>query len=160
MRNFTISPLYKQTITHAESPKRMQKLKTILASNPALSPLAHHADAQLAIQRAWNKVVPNELAEFCQVGALQNRRLTVLVANNAVAAKIKFLMPHLIAGLQAEKLAVSTLRTQLLSTHKPSKIAPQRKLPKQGSEALAQLADQLSSPLADQIRHLLANVKK
>ena len=138
----------------------MQKLKTILASNPALSPLGQQAEAQHAIQRAWAKVVPSELTEFCQAGALQNKRLTVLVANNAAAAKIKFLMPHLVAALQAEKLAVSTLRTQLLSGYAPRKAPPQRSLPKQGSQALQQLADQLSSPLAEQIRHLLANVKK
>ena len=138
----------------------MQKLKTILTNNPALSSLAQHAQAQQAIQQAWAKVVPSELNDFCQVGGLQNKRLTVLVANNAVAAKIKFLMPHLIAGLQAQKLGVSTLRTQLLSQASAGKPAPQRCIPKQGTQSLEQLAEQLSSPLGEQIRRLLAHAKK
>ncbi len=160
MRNFTISPLYKQTITQSDPLKRMQKLKSILASNPTLSPLAELTQAQLNIERAWARVVPSELADFCQVGALQNKRLTVLVANNAIAAKIKFLMPSLIISLRAENLVVSTIKIQLLSLPNTGKTSPQRSLPKQGAQALQQFAEQLDSPLADQIRHFLANAKK
>jgi hypothetical protein len=137
----------------------MQKLKSILANDPALRSLTQSAKAQQQIQQAWAKAVPAELADFCQAGALQNKRLTILVANNAVAAKIKFLMPHIVGALQAQQLPVSTLRTQLLSTNKP-RPKPQRSLPNAAATSLASFAQGQNTPLAQQIQQFLAKAKK
>lgn len=138
----------------------MQKLKNILAQHQALADLTVSAQSQLKLQQVWNQVVPSELARYCQAGALQNKRLTVLVENNAIAAKIKLLTPHLILALQAEQLAVSTLRTQLLTSQQPRQARPLRSLPPCASQSLAQLAEAGDSPLAQQIQHFLAHAKK
>jgi len=138
----------------------MQKLKFILASNPALTSLGKSADAQQQIQAVWRQIVPAELAPYAEAGALQHKRLTVLVANNAVAAKIKFLSPHLLQQLRHHQIQVSTLRTQLMHPNTPRKAPPARVLPAKAASALQEFAEQHPSELAENIQKLLRHAKK
>jgi hypothetical protein len=137
----------------------MQKLKFILASNPALTNLGKSADTQQHIQAVWRQVVPEELAAYAEAGALQHKRLTIMVSNNAVAAKIKFLTPHLLQQLRQRQLEVSTLRTQLLLPTSARKAHPTRVLPNKAAEALQQFAEQHPSELAQNIKRLLRHAK-
>ena len=64
-------------------------------------------------QKAWNDVVPEPLKSASHAGNVEHKRLTVYVENGAVAAKLKLLLPSILAKLQKQGLAISSIRVQV-----------------------------------------------
>ena len=126
-----------------------QRLKSLLNSDSELRPLLDKAQALSVLQRHFAGVVPPHFAQFSQVLSLQSGILGIAVANAAVAAKLRQLVPELIAGLQKGGCEVSGIRVKVQVSFSPSRPeSSPRKLGKAARSALNGLSQTLGdSPL-------------
>ncbi|MDW7663518.1 MAG: DciA family protein, partial [Nitrosomonadaceae bacterium] len=52
------------------------------------------------MQQIFMETAPPQLAKFCSLGQLSDGKLTVLVGNGGIAAKLKQILPSLLLSLQ------------------------------------------------------------
>ena len=94
-------------------------------------------------------VAPPHLAQSSQVLGLQSGMLSVAVANAAIAAKLRQLVPELIVMLQNRGCEVSGIRVKVqVSFNRSQPVPTPRKLGKTARDALNELSQTLDdSPL-------------
>jgi hypothetical protein len=125
-------------------------------------PLWPAARALLSIRQALDGLLPVTLRDACQVGPLKQDELTLFARSNAHAAKLRQLLPGLVAGLQSRGMKVSGIRVRvqpaegerqsLDTTQAPDKHAV---LTERAAECLTALAGSLApSPLRDAVQSL------
>jgi hypothetical protein len=126
-----------------------QQFKSLLSGDPELRPLLTKAQALLVLQRHFSDVTPANLAQSSQVLALQSGVLSVAVANAAIAAKLRQLVPEIVVMLQNSGCEVNGIRVKVqvsFSSTKPESMP--RKLDKTARRALNELSQSLKdSPL-------------
>ena len=126
-----------------------QQLKVLLSGNQELRSLLAKAQALSALQRHFMGVAPPYLAQFSQVLGLQSGMLSIEVGNATIAAKLRQLVPELVAMLQNRGCEVSGICVKVQVTVAPGQLkhAP-RKLGKSAQNALNELSQGLNdSPL-------------
>ncbi|MBI5439321.1 MAG: DUF721 domain-containing protein [Nitrosomonadales bacterium] len=107
------------------------------------------AQALSALQRHFAGVAPPHLAQSSQILGLQSGILSVSVANAAVAAKLRQLVPEFIVMLQNNGCEVSGIRVKVQVSFSSSQPESRpRKLGKAARDALNDLSQTLGdSPL-------------
>lgn len=122
----------------------MQRFNALFKENAELVTLSERANNLTASQKIWNSAVPDALRPFTRAGAVKHKRLTVYADNGAVAAKIKFLLPSLLIGLQKQGLEVTAIRIEVQVKSAPRKPGQKaRTVPAQAAANLQALATKL-----------------
>ena len=130
---------------------------------------AHQKQVEVA-QRIWLAIAPGNLIKFSHASGIKNQQLTIYSDNNAVAAKIKLLMPGLLANLKAQAstiakqqivsgnqtLEVTLIRVKVqVKSSQPITSKTIKKLSPQAAKNLDQLAKKLpGTPLGDALMRL------
>jgi hypothetical protein len=89
--------------------------KALDRSEP-LSSLLHRLQASQRCLEAIRPVLPPALAAYVQAGPIDEEGWTLLVANNAISAKLRQLQPRLMEALARQGLKVNAIR---LRVHQP-----------------------------------------
>jgi len=121
-----------------------QRFKSLLSGNQELRPLLTKVQALSALHRHFIGVAPPHLAQSSQVLGMQSGTLSVAVANAAVAAKLRQLVPELIVMLQNRGCEVSGIRVKVqVSFNRGQSVTTPRKLGKTARDALNELSQTL-----------------
>jgi len=133
-----------------------QRFKSLLSGNQELRPLLAKAQALSTLHRHFIGVAPPYLAQSSQILGLQSGTLSVAVANAALAAKLRQLVPELIVMLQNRGCEVSGIRVKVqVSFHRSQPVPAPRKLGKTARNALNGLSQTLDdSPLGLALKKL------
>jgi hypothetical protein len=125
------------------------RFKSLLSDDSELRPLLVKAQALSALQRRFSDVAPPNLAQSSQVLGLKSGILSVAVANAAIAAKLRQLVPDIVIMLRNGGCEVNGIRVKVQVSFSPSQPEPRpRKLGKAAKDALNGLSQTLGdSPL-------------
>ncbi len=127
-----------------------------LLKQPELVALnAHTKEAQVA-QNIWEKIAPENLAQFSHATAIKNQQFTILAHSNAVAAKIKLFIPSLLIQLEKQECEVTSIRVKVQVKSTPiAKPKVIKKLSLQAGSDLKILAEKLTgTPLGEALARL------
>jgi hypothetical protein len=140
----------------------LQIFNTVFKGNADLKALSQQAADLSALQKQCQEIIPTALSNQVQVGAIENKSLTLYASNGAVAAKIKLLLPSLLSQLQKQGLAITRIRvTVKVQSHAPPAKKPVRHLSQQAAENIYTLAQKLQgSPLGEALERLAQRAKK
>ncbi|MFZ2302942.1 MAG: DUF721 domain-containing protein [Gallionella sp.] len=138
-----------------------QRFKSLLSNDPELRPLLVKAQALSALQRHFSDIAPPVFAQSSQVLGLQSGVLSVSVANAALAAKLRQLVPELVVMLQNRGCEINGIRVKVqVSFNRSQPVTTPRKLGKTAMDALNGLSQTLGdSPLRLALKKL-AETKK
>ncbi len=138
----------------------MQRFNVLL-SQPELTALnTRNKETQIA-QKIWEAILPANMAQLSHASNIKNKQITVFADNNAVAAKIKLLIPSLLIKLEKQGCEVTSicLKVQVKSTPTP-KQKTLKKLSPVAASNLKRLADKLvGTTLGDALDRLAAKSK-
>lgn len=122
----------------------MQRLNSLINSNPGLKTLAAKTENVLLLQKKWAALAPPPFNSLSRPGPLNMGQMTVYTGNGAVAAKLKLLAPGLLKKLQNEGVEVTAIRVQVQVESKPrAPAAPRRGISETTRSRLAELAGKL-----------------
>lgn len=139
----------------------MQKINTLLSTQPSICSLVEQASALTALQQTWHAIAPENLLPYTQAGNVQHKRLTVYADNGAVAAKIKLLLPTLLSKLQKQGVEVTSIRVQVQVQSIASKpIRSPRVVSENGAINLIALSKQLAGSQLGEILEKIASHKR
>ncbi len=133
----------------------MQRFNALL-NQPELSALNARNLQTQAAQKIWEAIAPDNLAKFSHAASIKNQQFTVFANNNAVAAKIKLLIPSLLIQLEKQECEVTSIRVkvQVKSTPQPRQ-KTLKKLSPIAAKPLRQLGEKLSgTALGDALTRL------
>lgn len=133
----------------------MRQLNTLLRQ-PELNALTAQAKQAAKAQALWLAIAPKAIAQFSHASAIKNQQLLLFADNNAVAAKIKLLLPSLLIQLEKQGCEVTAIRVkvQVKSTPQPPKKTI-KKLSNKAAVNIQHLAEKLAgSPLGDALARL------
>ena len=133
----------------------MRQFNALLKQPELIALNAHTKDAQVA-QKIWGLIAPDNLAKFSHASSIKNKQLNLYAHNNAVAAKIKLLIPSLLIQLEKQGCEVTSIqvKVQVKSSPKPKSKTIKKLSSKAGNE-LNQLAEKLSgTALGDALARL------
>ena len=149
-------------------------INALLRDNEAIAPIHDRLQRISRLQHSFADTLPPGLKTSCRVAAAEGSTLIIAVANGAVAAKLKQMLPRLLEKFRQNKKQeqeVTAISVLVQPTYFEPEIAPRTGPPREPmpSKMLAELAESLEdSPLkrtVDQImkqreRALTANMKK
>lgn len=127
-----------------------------LLKQPELVALkAKTKEAQIA-QSIWLNVSPENLAQCSHAYRLKDKQLSVFADNNAVAAKIKLLIPSLLIKLEKQGCEVTAIRVKVQVKSTPeTPTKPVKKLSRHAATELTILAEKLTgTSLGDALARL------
>jgi hypothetical protein len=133
----------------------MRQFNALLKQPELIALNAHTKDAQVA-QKIWGLIAPDNLAKFSHASSIKNKQLNLYAHNNAVAAKIKLLIPSLLIQLEKQGCEVTSIqvKVQVKSSPQPKSKTIKKLSSKAGNE-LNQLAEKLSgAALGDALARL------
>jgi len=139
----------------------MQRFNTLL-KQPELNELNQRTLEAQTSQKIWAEIAPDGLAKHSHISSIKNKQITVYANNNAVAAKIKLLIPSLLIQLENQGYEVTAIRIKVQA--KSSPLPAPKSTKSLSSEAVSQLQkleSQLSgTTLGDSLNKLLKNANK
>ena len=108
----------------------MQRFNALL-NQPELTALNARNLQNQAAQKIWEAIAPDNLAQYSHATSIKNQQFTLYANNNAVAAKIKLLIPSLLIKLEKQECEVTAIRVkvQVKSTPQPKLKTPKRLSP-------------------------------
>ena len=90
----------------------MRQFNALLKQPELIALNAHTKDAQVA-QKIWGLIAPDNLAKFSHASSIKNKQLNLDAHNNAVAAKIKLLIPSLLIQLEKQGCEVTSIQVKV-----------------------------------------------
>ncbi len=90
-------------------------VKTALAKSAPLASLMQRLRASQQCLQAIQPLLPLALAAYVQAGPLDDEGWTLLVANNAISAKLRQLQPLMLQVLTEQGLKVTAIRIRIQS---------------------------------------------
>jgi hypothetical protein len=138
----------------------MQQFNALLKQPELIALNAHTKDAQVA-QKIWGLIAPDNLAKFSHASSIKNKQLNLYAHNNAVAAKIKLLIPSLLIQLEKQGCEVTSIQVKVQVKSSPqAKSKAIKKLSSKAGNELNQLAEKLSgTALGDALSRLATKAK-
>ena len=125
----------------------MEQFKAILRQLELNGLNTHNRQSQAA-KKIWQTIAPAELLKFTHAGSIKNHELTVLADNNAVAAKLKLLLPSLLIQLKKQECEVTAIRVKVQVKSTPqTKPKALRKLSPAAVSSLKKLSSKLSGTM-------------
>lgn len=93
--------------------KRLHSLSALITSDEHLSQLFEKAARLLAMQRALDQMTPAEMAGLCTIANIRGQTVIVHAANNAVAARLRLMLPRLLPTLRNTSKDVNGVRVEV-----------------------------------------------
>ncbi|WP_036300482.1 DciA family protein [Methylotenera sp. L2L1] len=139
----------------------MQRFNTLL-KQPELNELNQRTLESQAAQKLWAEIAPENMAQFSHISSIKNNQFTVYANNNAVAAKIKLLIPSLLIRLEKQGYEVTAIRVKVQAKSSPLPVPKSTKsLSPEAINQLHKLEVKLSgTTLGDSLAKLLKNAGK
>jgi hypothetical protein len=139
----------------------MQRFNTLL-KQPELIELNKRTLESQAAQKLWVEIAPDNMAQFSHISSIKNNQFTVYANNNAVAAKIKLLIPSLLIRLEKQGYEVTAIRVKVQAKSSPLPVPKFRKsLSTEAIHQLQKLEVKLSgTSLGESLAKLLKNASK
>ena len=132
-----------------------------LKEAPEHQELFTYIDRLTQMQQAFMEIIPPQLAEPCSVGRFSDVKLTIIVGNGAVAAKLKQVLPSLLLKFQkrgyVEITAIQITVQANYYTYCADDLSHKKpKISQAGMESLSKLATNLpTSPLKNAVKSML-----
>lgn len=122
----------------------MQRFNSLL-NKPELIALNARIQETQVVQKIWEDVAPGNLAQLSRAVSLKNQQFSIVTDNNAVAAKIKLLIPSLLIKLEKRGCEVTSIRVKVqVKSASITRSKPVRKLSNKAATSLQPLAKKLS----------------
>lgn len=125
-----------------------------------------HIERISEMQKAFIEVIPPQLIQFCSLGKFTNGKLTIIVGNGAVAAKLKQILPSLLSKfhksgyIEVTSIQI-TVQANYYICHAVNLPHEKPEISQAGTESLNILAANLPlSPLKSAITSMLKNQVK
>jgi len=135
----------------------VQRLKTLLGNEQSLRSLFKKTQTLAALQEHFVHAAPPYIGESSQVSGLIFGTLSVCVANNTVAAKLRHLAPEIVYALQDRGCEVNEIRVKVQVAYaavKPKRTP--RALTSKARNALSELSESLpDSPLKNAVEKMM-----
>ena len=134
-----------------------------LKDAPEHQELFTYVDRISEMQRAFMEIVTPQLAKPCSLGKFTDGKLTILVGNGAVAAKLKQILPSLLSKFHkmgyVEVTAIQiTVQANYYTCHAVNLPREKPEISQAGTESLNILATNLPlSPLKTAVTSMLKN---
>jgi len=93
--------------------KRLHSLSALITSDKHLSQLFEKAAQLSAMQRALDHMTPSEMAGLCTIANIRGQTVIVHAANNAVAARLRLMLPRLLPTLRNTSKDVNGVRVEV-----------------------------------------------
>jgi len=131
-----------------------------LRLTPEHQRLFSYMDELTAMQQAFSKIVPHQLAQHCTLGGFFEGNLTICAGNGAIAAKLRQTLPSLLLKFQAMGYEITAIRLAVQADYrnirKGDLSGKKISIGRAGMERLGELASGLpSSPLKTAVESLL-----
>ncbi len=131
-----------------------------LRLTPRHQRLFSYMDELTAMQQAFSKIVPHQLAQCCALGGFFEGNLTICAGNGAIAAKLRQTLPSLLLKFQAMGYEVTAIRLAVqadyLNIRRGDLSGRKMRIGRAGMEKLSELASGLPpSPLKSAVESLL-----
>jgi len=141
-----------------KAPRVARPLNDLLSSADGAGSLLFRAEQLGRLERDVRSLLPAPLAGAVRLAPPLDGALVFLVANNAVAARLRQQTPSLMEGLATHGWLIRNIRIRVsLTAPEPPKPPKEARLSRQGLVSLRDLRDQLSpSPLRDALARLVA----
>jgi len=97
------------------------KVEFYLTGSDRLQSLFNQAQALLRLQRIFAEIAPAALARSCKVASMEQKTLVLFADNGAIAAKLKQLLPSLLARFQQNGVEVTALRVEVQALQAPQR---------------------------------------
>ncbi|HEY5994432.1 MAG TPA: DUF721 domain-containing protein [Gallionellaceae bacterium] len=99
----------------------MPRLNSFFTGNPELRGLAQKAGQLAALEQLYRKAIPPALAEYSRVIGFERHTLVIGADNNAIAAKLRHLTPHVLKKVQESSVEVTgiLIKVQVSQPAKP-----------------------------------------
>lgn len=130
---------------------------------PFAAELGQRQKASNLAQKTWESIAPDNLANISKAVTIKNNQLYLVTQHNAVASKIKFLIPSLLKKLEKLDIELTGIQVKVqVKSIEPTKPKQQKILSKNAAINLNELVDSLEddSPLAKVLAKLAANAEK
>ncbi|WP_087686363.1 DciA family protein [Pandoraea sp. PE-S2R-1] len=133
-------------------------LSASLSTSDGAGSLLAAAEQLGRLERDVHALLPAPLTASVRVSPPRDGALVFLVANNALAARLRQQTPSLIEGLAKRGWLIRTIRIRVsITAPEPPKPPKEARLPRQGLVSLRDLRDLLEpSPLRDALARLVA----
>jgi hypothetical protein len=105
-----------------------KRLSTLITSDGQLLRLAEKASLLAQMQRVLEKNAPAELARTCVIANVRESTVIIHAATNAAAARIRLLLPRLLAALQQSSPHVNSARVEVQIPTSPTNGARQKRM--------------------------------
>ena len=134
-----------------------------LKDAPEHQELFTQADRISEMQEAFMEVIPPQLVQFCALGKFTDGKLTIIVGNGAIAAKLKQILPSLLSKFHAsgyvEVTSIQiTVQANYYIYHAVNLPREKPEISQAGTESLNILAANLPlSPLKTAVTSMLNN---
>lgn len=131
-----------------------------LRVTPEHQRLFSYTDELIAMQQAFVKIAPHQLAHHCVLGGFSEGNLTICANNGAIAAKLRQILPSLLLKFHAMGYEVTAIRITVQANYRNIRgrgLADKTPgIGQVGLERLKDLAEELpQSPLKTAIESLL-----
>ena len=136
----------------------VQKLNTFLHASPILESLAVKAQRLLELQKVFNQIAPQSLANYCSVASFENHTLVIFTDNSAIAAKLKQQIPTVLAKFHKWGIEVTSIRVEVQVRPRSTNVSKMKEieLSPNATHSLEALAGSLNaSPLKLAIETML-----
>jgi hypothetical protein len=135
-----------------------QRLNSFFTGNPNLRELAQKAGKLATLDRLYRQAIPPALAKTSRVIGFEQHTLTIGADNNAIAAKLRHLTPHVLKKVQESNVEVTGILIKVQVSQPVT--APHGQgahiLSETGHQQIADLAANLSdSPLKRALLRLI-----
>lgn len=136
-----------------------QPLGRYFRSTDPLSRLAEHAARLIRLQAVLARQLPPVMQEACGVANLKGEELVIHARSGAVAARLKQMLPTLLAAYAREGVLLTAIKVRVAvrDPAPPRPRPPRRSVPAEARGGLADLAGALpaDSPLALALRRFV-----
>ena len=141
-----------------KAPRVARPLTDLLSASDGAGSLLVAAEQLGRLERDVHALLPAALSGSVRLSPPREGALVFLVANNALAARLRQQTPSLIEGLAKRGWLIRTIRIRVsIATPEPQKPPKEAYLPRQGLLSLRDLRDSLEpSPLRDALARLVA----
>jgi hypothetical protein len=132
-----------------------------LLNQPEFNALSAHSKKTAAAQQLWLAIAPEQIVPYCHASSLENKQLLLRADNNAVAAKIKLLMPSLLIQLEKQGSEVTAIQVKVQVKSSPqAKVKVAKTLSKTSAASIDVLAKKLQgTPLGASLAKLASRTR-
>lgn len=132
-----------------------------LFNQPEFTALSAHSKKVAAAQQLWLAIAPAQIVPYCHASQIENKQLLLRADNNAVAAKIKLLIPSLLIQLEKQGSEVTAIQVKVQVKSSPQeRVKAIKTISKHSAASIEELAKKLDgTPLGQSLARLATRTR-